>query len=191
MPAPTILTQTKVEWMEKLAGGGWRIHGKHVHGLGNDANLHAGRRRSHALGGLAEQHGDSAALGDARTQRCRPRWARSSAATAISSAWLTTAISRPTSSATRPAAAGGRRFARARARTSSAWCATPAGLPESAAHRVRRFLFPERLRGRREGASSALLRGQDTRHRQRGRAARPAGSRSDPDGRAPRSRTAR
>lgn len=26
----TILTQTKVEWLEKLAGGGWRIHGKHV-----------------------------------------------------------------------------------------------------------------------------------------------------------------
>ena len=23
----TILTQTKVEWLEKLAGGGWRIHG--------------------------------------------------------------------------------------------------------------------------------------------------------------------
>ena len=28
----TILTQTKVEWLEKLAGGGWRIHGKHVKG---------------------------------------------------------------------------------------------------------------------------------------------------------------
>jgi cholesterol oxidase len=26
----TILTQTKVEWLEKLASGGWRIHGKHV-----------------------------------------------------------------------------------------------------------------------------------------------------------------
>jgi cholesterol oxidase len=26
----TILTQTKVEWLEKLAGGGWRIHGQHV-----------------------------------------------------------------------------------------------------------------------------------------------------------------
>jgi cholesterol oxidase len=32
----TILTQTKVEWLEKLAGGGWRIHGKHVKGLGDD-----------------------------------------------------------------------------------------------------------------------------------------------------------
>ena len=29
----TILTQTKVEWLEKLAGGGWRIHGKYVKGL--------------------------------------------------------------------------------------------------------------------------------------------------------------
>jgi cholesterol oxidase len=26
----TIFTQTKVEWIEKLAAGGWRIHGKHV-----------------------------------------------------------------------------------------------------------------------------------------------------------------
>jgi cholesterol oxidase len=26
----TIFTQTKVEWLEKRAGGGWRIHGKHV-----------------------------------------------------------------------------------------------------------------------------------------------------------------
>ena len=26
----TILTQTKVEWLEKLPSGGWRIHGKHV-----------------------------------------------------------------------------------------------------------------------------------------------------------------
>ncbi len=28
----TILTQTKVEWLEKLAGGGWRIHGQYVTG---------------------------------------------------------------------------------------------------------------------------------------------------------------
>ena len=28
----TILTQTKVEWLEKLAGGGWRIHGQYVKG---------------------------------------------------------------------------------------------------------------------------------------------------------------
>ena len=26
----TILTQNKVEWLEKLSSGGWRIHGKHV-----------------------------------------------------------------------------------------------------------------------------------------------------------------
>ena len=26
----TIFTQTKVEWLEKRSGGGWRIHGKHV-----------------------------------------------------------------------------------------------------------------------------------------------------------------
>ena len=29
----TILTQAKVEWIEKLAGGGWRLHGQHVEGL--------------------------------------------------------------------------------------------------------------------------------------------------------------
>ena len=28
----TILTQTKVEWLEKLTGGGWRIHGQYVRG---------------------------------------------------------------------------------------------------------------------------------------------------------------
>jgi cholesterol oxidase len=28
----TILTQTKVEWLEKLPGGGWRIHGQYVKG---------------------------------------------------------------------------------------------------------------------------------------------------------------
>ena len=35
----TILTQTKVEWIEKLAAGGWRIHGKHVQGLGNEESF--------------------------------------------------------------------------------------------------------------------------------------------------------
>lgn len=32
----TILTQTKVEWLEKLSGGGWRIHGRHVTGPGSE-----------------------------------------------------------------------------------------------------------------------------------------------------------
>ncbi len=31
----TILTQTKVEWLEKLSGGGWRIHGEYVKGPGD------------------------------------------------------------------------------------------------------------------------------------------------------------
>ncbi len=31
----TILTQTKVEWLEKLSGGGWRIHGQYVRGAGD------------------------------------------------------------------------------------------------------------------------------------------------------------
>ncbi|MBS1853726.1 MAG: GMC family oxidoreductase [Acidobacteria bacterium] len=35
----TILTQAKVEWIEKLAGGGWRLHGKHVEGLGDSSSF--------------------------------------------------------------------------------------------------------------------------------------------------------
>jgi cholesterol oxidase len=31
----TILTQAKVEWLEKLSGGGWRIHGEYVKGPGD------------------------------------------------------------------------------------------------------------------------------------------------------------
>ena len=40
----TILTQTKVEWLEKLSSGGWKIHGKHVTGgiPGDDFTLQAG-----------------------------------------------------------------------------------------------------------------------------------------------------
>jgi cholesterol oxidase len=34
-----IHTQTKVEWLEKLAGGGWRIHGKHVEDALNDESF--------------------------------------------------------------------------------------------------------------------------------------------------------
>ena len=43
-PGATIFTQTKVEWLEKLAAGGWRIHGKHVNddGSGNEFTLDAG-----------------------------------------------------------------------------------------------------------------------------------------------------
>jgi cholesterol oxidase len=39
-----IFTQTKVEWLEKLADGGWRIHGKHVNddGSGKEFTLDAG-----------------------------------------------------------------------------------------------------------------------------------------------------
>jgi len=32
-----IYTQTKVEWIEKLASGGWRLHGRHYTDQGNDA----------------------------------------------------------------------------------------------------------------------------------------------------------
>ena len=40
----TIFTQTKVEWLEKLPGGGWRIHGQYVTGPGasQDFTLDAG-----------------------------------------------------------------------------------------------------------------------------------------------------
>jgi cholesterol oxidase len=35
----TIFTQTKVEWIEKLAAGGWRIHGKHVSDVANSQSF--------------------------------------------------------------------------------------------------------------------------------------------------------
>ncbi len=31
-----IFIQTRVEWIEKLAGGGWRVHGQHQQGLGSE-----------------------------------------------------------------------------------------------------------------------------------------------------------
>ena len=34
-----IFTQTKVEWLEKLNAGGWRIHGKHVNDDGSDKSF--------------------------------------------------------------------------------------------------------------------------------------------------------
>ena len=34
-----IHTQTKVEWLEKKGGGGWRIHGRHVEGAGDDESF--------------------------------------------------------------------------------------------------------------------------------------------------------
>ena len=35
----TIFTQTKVEWLEKLAAGGWRIHGKHLKDDGSSSSF--------------------------------------------------------------------------------------------------------------------------------------------------------
>ncbi|HWB83145.1 MAG TPA: GMC family oxidoreductase [Bryobacteraceae bacterium] len=35
----TVFAQTKVEWLEKLSGGGWRIHGKHVESLTSSQNF--------------------------------------------------------------------------------------------------------------------------------------------------------
>ena len=43
----TILTQTKVEWLEKLAAGGWRIHGKHVNDDGSGKSFTLDAQRSH------------------------------------------------------------------------------------------------------------------------------------------------
>ena len=61
-----ILTQTKVEWLEKRAGGGWRIHGQHVtddnqgHGFTLDAGeivLSAGSLNSTEILLRSEAHG--------------------------------------------------------------------------------------------------------------------------------------
>jgi len=61
----TILTQTKVEWLEKLAAGGWRIHGKHVTTSGSqeftmdagDVVLSAGSLNSTEILLRSEMHG--------------------------------------------------------------------------------------------------------------------------------------
>ena len=50
----TILTQTKVEWLEKLAAGGWRIHGKHVNDDLSGQSFTLDARRSGSVGRRAE-----------------------------------------------------------------------------------------------------------------------------------------
>ncbi|PWU00387.1 MAG: hypothetical protein C5B51_25240 [Terriglobia bacterium] len=66
-----IHTQTKVEWLEKKPGGGWRIHGKHVDGPGNDESftldageviLSAGSLNSTEILLRSEMHGLSVSL---------------------------------------------------------------------------------------------------------------------------------
>ena len=88
----TIFTQTKVEWLEKLSAGGWRIHGKHVnddmsgHSFTLDAReviLSAGALNSTEILLRSEMHGSAS----------RPRWGQNSAGMEISSAWHTTAAS--------------------------------------------------------------------------------------------------
>ena len=62
----TILTQTKVEWLEKLGGGGWKIHGKHVNDdfsgdeftlTANEVILSAGSLNSTEILLRSEMHG--------------------------------------------------------------------------------------------------------------------------------------
>jgi cholesterol oxidase len=65
-----IHTQTKVEWLEKKSGGGWRIHGKYVDGPGDDQDfsldageiiLSAGSLNSTEILLRSEMHGLSVA----------------------------------------------------------------------------------------------------------------------------------
>ena len=96
-----------------------------------------------------------------------------SAATAISSAWPTTATSRRTSSAIRQRA--GRRdraTRRRRDRTSWGWCATTQGLPEAQRIAIEDFSFPSAYI---DGGEAAFAADPRRRHayRERGRAARP------------------
>ena len=61
-----IFTQTKVEWIEKLSSGGWRIHGQHVTSAvaKESFTLDAGERDSRRR--IAQLHRNPAPLGDAR-----------------------------------------------------------------------------------------------------------------------------
>ena len=159
-------------------------------GPGDDEKLHAGCGRSGALGGVAEL-APRFCCGRRRTGfRCRRRWARNSTATAISSDWHTTAITRRMCSAI---------CRRNGPRPGDSPAPGPnivglvrytGGLPESERIAVEDFSFPSAyVDARQGGVRTDSRRGHGD--RQRGRAARPADSRPEPAGRARTIRTAR
>ena len=140
----TILTQTKVEWLEKLSGGGWRIHGQYVKGPSDsqkftlDAGevvLSAGSLNTTEILLRSEMHGLSVspALGTKFSGN------GDFFGLAYNGDYETDVLGYPYRQA-----AGGGRFAGARTehRGAGALHPGPAGRP---AHRRRRFLLPERL----------------------------------------------
>ena len=147
----TILTQTKVEWLEKLPGGGWRIHGKHVNGLRTTTRSSRSTRARSCSRPDRSTPPRSCCVRRRTDSRCRRRWARSSAATAISSASPTTAITRRTCWAicTRRAPAAG--DSPAPGPNIVGLVRYTNGVARGAAHRGGRLLLPERVRRWRQG----------------------------------------
>ncbi len=184
----TILTQNKVEWLEKLSSGGWRIHGKHVTSATDsdsftlDAReiiLSAGSLNTTEILLRSEAHGlkVSPALGS-----------RSSAATATSSGWRITATGVPTCWDTTWRTSPVRTIRPRPVRTSSGAVRYTAGLPEAERITIEDFSFP---RASLEAAKAVfgLIRGEDTvtgnedaQKDRLGRDMNPLGALHDPDG---------
>ena len=180
----TILTQTKVEWLTKLDGGGWQINGQYVKGPNDSEKFtieagevilsagalnsteillrseHNGLSVSPALGTKFSGNGDFFGL-------------------AYNGDFETDVLGYPYQ-----ATPGARRFSRAGTEHRR-----PGALhqrrPGRAAHRHRRFLFPQLVRRWRQGGVRTAARA-GYRDRQRGRAARPPGSRFRPHRAGPR-----
>ena len=176
----TILTQTKVEWLEKLSGGGWRIHGQYVQGAGaseaftldaGEVVLSAGSLNSTEILLRSEMHGlaVSPALGT------RFSGNGDFFGLAYNGDYETDVLGYPYQQA--PAKG---RFALARSEHRGAG-ALHAGTAGGPAHRRRRLLVPERLRRWRQGGLRTDSRAGHG-DRQRRRAARPAGARFRPHG---------
>ena len=147
----TVITQTKVEWLEKLAAGGWRIHGRHVNddGSGNEFTLDAGEVILSA-GSLnsteillrSEMHGLSVspALGTKFSGN------GDFFGLAYNGDMQTDVLGYPAGPTARS-----RTILRSPGRTSSGWCVTTGGLPESQRITVEDFSFPQRICGGQQG----------------------------------------
>jgi cholesterol oxidase len=64
MAGAEIYTQTKVEWIEKVPGGGWRIHGRR-YATACPASASHGRRQCRSCRGLHQHHRDPDAIRNA------------------------------------------------------------------------------------------------------------------------------
>ena len=174
----TILTQTKVEWLEKLAGGGWRIHGQYVRGA-NDSDsftmdagevvLSAGALNSTEILLRSEMHGLSVspALGTKFSGN------GDFFGLAYNGDYETDVLGYPYKQAP---AKGDSPSPGPEHRGAGAVHQWAAG---GTAYRRRRFFLPERVHRRRQGGLRTASRDRYG-NRQRRRAARPPGARFRP-----------